>query len=201
ATVLKGPFVGLDEEALFQLAYDRGERRLWAELRRRAGARDDFARAEALLSALLGRVDFVPPYELYADLLGRLGGRRALLGRLGPEAADPIDEFMNLALAYERVHVPSLQGFLQWLAAGEVEIKRDLDAGARGEVRIMTVHGAKGLQAPIVFLPDTLQVPQPRGGLLWRRTTVGGETVGGETVGGETVDLPIWSPSTALDET
>src|SRR3546814_5568783 len=79
-----------------------------------------------------------------------------------------------------RVHVPSLQGFLHWLAAGAVEIKRDLDAGARGEVRIMTVHGAKGLQAPIVFLPDTLQVPQPRGGLLWRRTTVGGETVGGD---------------------
>lgn len=191
ATVLKGPFVGLDEEALFQLAHGRGERRLWAELKRRDGERDDFARAETLLSALLGRVDFVPPYELYADLLGRLGGRRALLGRLGPEAADPIDEFMNLALAYERVHVPSLQGFLHWLAAGEVEIKRDLDAGARGEVRIMTVHGAKGLQAPIVFLPDTLQVPQPRGGLLWRRTTVDGEAV----------DLPIWSPSTALDET
>src|SRR3546814_986780 len=98
---------------------------------------------------------------------------------------------MNLALAYERVHVPSLQGFLHWLAAGEVEIKRDLDAGARGEVRIMTVHGAKGLQAPIVFLPDTLQVPQPRGGLLWRRVALGDDEI----------DLPIWSPSTAFDET
>src|SRR5690606_10346241 len=66
ATVLKGPFIGLDEEALFQLAHDRGDRRLWAELKRRAGRRDDFARAETLLSTLLGRVDFVPPYELYA---------------------------------------------------------------------------------------------------------------------------------------
>src|SRR5690606_6619906 len=111
ATVLKGPFVGLNEDALFDLAHGRG-RLLWSELRRRRDERADFARAEALLSELLARTEFVPPYELSADLLGRLGGRRALLGRLGPEAGDPIDEFMNLALLYERAHVPSLQGFL-----------------------------------------------------------------------------------------
>lgn len=185
ATVLKGPFVGLDDDALFELAYGR-RGTLWNELRRRRDERADFAAAETLLSELLGRTDYVPPYELYADLLGRLGGRRALIGRLGAEAADPIDEFMTLALSYERNHVPSLQGFLHWLSAGQSEVKRDLDQGLRGEVRIMTVHGAKGLQAPIVFLPDTLQVPQPRGGLLWARD-------------GE-LDLPIWSPKTAFDE-
>jgi ATP-dependent helicase/nuclease subunit A len=186
ATVLKSPFIGLDEAALFDLAHDRGTATLWSELRRRRGERKDFARAEALLAELLGRADFVPPHELYADLLGRLGGRRALLGRLGPEAGDPIDEFMNLALAYERAHVPSLQGFLHWLAAGRAEIKRDLDQGGHDQVRIMTVHGAKGLQAPIVFLPDTLGVPQPKGGLLWRRL--------------DEVELPIWSPKSAFDE-
>lgn len=186
ATVLKGPLIGLDEEALFELAYHRGDRRLWTELKRRRDERPDFAQAEALLSEMLGRADFMPPYELYADLLGRLGGRRALLGRLGPEAGDPIDEFLNLALAHQRSHVPSLQGFLQWLSTGEVEIKRDLDQGSRGEVRIMTVHGAKGLQAPIVFLPDTLQLPQPNGNLLWRK--------------GGRADLPIWSPRSAYDD-
>ena len=186
ATVLKGPLVGLDEDALFELAHHREGRRLWTELRRRGAERADFQRAEAYLSGLLGRADFVPPYELYADLLGRLGGRRDIIKKLGPEAGDPIDEFMNLALAYQRGHVPSLQGFLQWLSTSRVEIKRDLDQGMRGEVRIMTVHGAKGLQAPIVFLPDTLQLPQPNGGLLWRRD-------------GD-LDLPIWSPRSLYDE-
>ena len=190
ATVLKGPLVGFDDDALFELAHPRGTRRLWAELRRRRAERAEFARAESLLAELLGRADFVPPYELYADLLGRLDGRRALTGRLGPEAEDPIDEFMNLALAYERGHAPSLQGFLHWLAAGDSEIKRDLDQGTRGEVRIMTVHGAKGLQAPIVFLPDTMGVPLPRGGLLWGRAAVDGAEV----------DLPIWSPRSGFDE-
>ncbi|HEX4113230.1 MAG TPA: 3'-5' exonuclease, partial [Stellaceae bacterium] len=124
-------------------------------------------RAAAELSALLARADFVPPYELYAELLGARGGRRAMLRRLGPDAADPLDEFLAAALSYERIHGPSLQGFLAWIAAGEAEVKRDLDQRGRDEVRIMTVHGAKGLQAPIVILPDTRQAPAKLPVLIW----------------------------------
>ena len=80
--------------------------------------------------------------------------RARLLARLGTEAADAIDEFLNLALAYDDGAPPSLQGFLAWLRDGTHEIKRDMEQG-RDEVRVMTVHGAKGLEAPIVFLPDT----------------------------------------------
>ena len=134
------------------------------------------------LSALLARADFVAPYELFADVLSARGGRGAALSRLGPEAADPLDEFLALALAYERAHIPSLQGFLHWLATGAVEIKRDLDQRDRDEVRVLTVHGAKGLQAPIVFLPDTLQAPAQTPRLLW-------------TADG----LPLWSARKDLD--
>ncbi|MEX0814108.1 MAG: double-strand break repair helicase AddA, partial [Dongiaceae bacterium] len=189
ATVLRGPLVGLGEDALFDLAQPRGDRRLWHELRRRRGDNAAFAGADELLAGLLARADFVPPYELYADLLGRLGGRRALLARLGPEAADPIDEFMNLALGYERGHAPSLQGFLHWLAAGAVEVKRELDQDGGGRVRVMTVHGAKGLQAPIVFLPDTMQTPQHPARLLWH-----------EDRAERAPALPLWSPRVACDE-
>ena len=85
-----------------------------------------------------------------------------MLTRLGPEAAEAIDEFLDLALAYDREAAPSLQGFVDQLRAGDVEIKRDMEQD-RDEVRIMTVHGAKGLQAPIVFLPDTCMLPRPQG--------------------------------------
>ena len=71
-----------------------------------------------------------------------------------------------MALAYERDHAPSLQGFLYWLRRGETEVKRDLDQG-RNEVRVMTVHGAKGLEAPIVFLADTVRVPEMMPALVW----------------------------------
>jgi ATP-dependent helicase/nuclease subunit A len=167
ATVLKSPLYDFDDDLLYQLAYPRGEHSLWAELRRHAADHPVFARAERELAALLGRADFVPPYELFAQVLGARGGRRAILRRLGPDAADPIDEFLNAALAYERAHGPSLQGFLAWLQAGEAQIKRDLDQSGRDEVRIMTVHGAKGLQAPIVILPDTLQRPKQLPRVLW----------------------------------
>ena len=166
AAVLKGPLLGFDEEMLFALAHGR-QGSLWSELRRRAGEHAGFARAAQMLGALLARVDFVPPYELFAEVLGGDGGRRAVLARLGPEAADPLDEFLSMALAYERMHGPSLQGFLHWLVIGNAEVKRDLDQRGRDEVRVLTVHGAKGLQAPIVFLPDTMQVPTQPARLLW----------------------------------
>ncbi len=179
ATVLKGPLVGVSEEDLFDLAHGR-DGRLWDALQARAGERESFGRAYAYLAELRARVDFVRPYELYADLLNR-GGRQVLLARLGAEAADPIEEFLSLSLSYERVSPPSLQGFLHWVRAGAAEIKRELDR-AEGSVRVMTVHGAKGLQAPIVFLPDTLQPPTQDEALLWP--------------GG----LLLWPPKKALED-
>jgi ATP-dependent helicase/nuclease subunit A len=165
ATVLKGPLFGFDEDRLFALAYDRGGR-LWRELRRRGDEHPLYAQARDTLTELLRRADFVPPYELFAEVLGPLGGRRKLLARLGPEAEDALDEFLEAALAFETDHPPSLQGFLHWLAAGETEVKRDLDQGM-GEVRVLTVHGAKGLEAPIVILPDTTSTPNQVESLQW----------------------------------
>ncbi len=81
------------------------------------------------------------------------------MGRLGHEAADALDEFLNLALDYERTATPSLQGFVAWLRSAQAEVKRDMEM-ARDEVRVMTVHGAKGLDAPIVILADTTTPPQ-----------------------------------------
>jgi ATP-dependent helicase/nuclease subunit A len=182
ATVLKGPLFGIDEETLFALAYDRGDETLWARLRKRAGKTPRLRDTIERLSALLARADFVPPYELYAEILGTHGGRRALLERLGIEAEDPVEEFLALALAYEHEHVPSLQGFLRWLVSGDMEIKRDFGARQRDEVRVLTVHGAKGLEAPVVFLPDTMQPPKLPDPLLWT----------------ERDGLPLWCPRREL---
>ena len=85
-------------------------------------------------------------------------GRRKLLKRLGTESNDAIDEFLSLALAYEHANTPSLEGFLHWIERGGAEVKRDMERG-RNEVRVMTVHGAKGLEADIVILPDTTSLP------------------------------------------
>jgi ATP-dependent helicase/nuclease subunit A len=166
AAVLKGPVIGFDEDRLFAVCHGR-EGTLWASLR--AAARSDAVCREAYgtLAEILGRADFAPPYEFFAHILGPMQGRARILARLREEAADPIDEFLALALSFERSHAPSLQSFLRWIEEGQAEIKRDLDQGMRDEVRIMTVHGAKGLQAPIVFLADTMQVPQPGRGFLW----------------------------------
>src|SRR5262249_39254915 len=100
------------------------------------------------------------PFAFYARVLGAEGGRKRFLARLGHEADDALDEFLNLALDYERRETPSLQGFVAWLRAAQTDVKRDMEI-TRDEVRWMTVHGAKGLEAPIVVLADT--TPPPAG--------------------------------------
>jgi ATP-dependent helicase/nuclease subunit A len=152
ACLLRSPLFGWSEDALYRLAQGRGEDQfLWQALRARGDAHGDTL---AVLQDLLGRADFLRPYELIERMLTRHGGRRRLLARLGPEAEDGIDAFLAEALNYERAGVPSLTGFLVWMQTGEVEVKRRLDSASRA-IRVMTVHGAKGLEAPVVILPDT----------------------------------------------
>lgn len=160
AAVLKSPLIGLDEDQLFTLARGRGNKTLWQALGEAAGTGGSaFAAARRQLEAWRGEADFRDPNAFYARILAdRDHGRLRFLRRLGPEAEDVLDEFLAQALDYERGHTPSLQGFLAWLDAGDTQIRRDTDT-LRDEVRVMTVHGAKGLEASIVFLVDTGAMP------------------------------------------
>jgi len=167
ATVLKSPLIGLSEDDLFQLAWNRNDS-LWDALRVRSADMPVFAKAWDRLTTWLYQSDHLTPFDFYSNVLGADGGRERLASRLGPEAEDPIDEFLSLALTFQNGHPPSLQGFLHWLESAGIQIKRDLEQGTIDAVRIMTVHGSKGLQAPIVFLPDTLQTPHTSSSpLIW----------------------------------
>lgn len=156
AAVLRSPLFGWSEDALFRLAHGRPGF-LWQALRDRTA---EHGATLSVLSELLDRADFLRPYEMLERVLIRHDGRRQIVARLGAEAEEGIDALLAQALAYERAEVPSLPGFLAWLAAAEVEIKRQ--TGAAGDaIRVMSVHGAKGLQAPLVILPDTAATEPP----------------------------------------
>ena len=152
AALLKSPLLGLDEEQLLRLANGRTGT-LWRALEEGAATDAAFAAALARLRAWRASADFTGPFDFYARILGAEGGRAAFARRLGPEAEDVLDEFLAQAIAYERGETPSLQGFVAWLRAAAAEIKRE-QAEKRDEVRVMTVHGAKGLEAEVVFLVD-----------------------------------------------
>lgn len=153
ATVLKGPLCNLSDEDLFQLAYNRENQSLWQQLQNHKG----YEEVCSLLKDLLSLVDFLTPFALFSYILGPLEGRKKWQSRLGPESLDSLDEFLNLCLSFQEEKTPSLQSFLYWISQEAIELKRDLDQS--NQVRVMTVHGSKGLQAPIVFLPDTTQLP------------------------------------------
>jgi ATP-dependent helicase/nuclease subunit A len=157
AVALKSPLFGLDDDDLFTLAWQR-KGSLRAALGEHATADDKFAAALRRLQECERRFAGAAPFSFYAWLLGGDGGRARILRRLGHEANDALDEFLELALGYERKAPATLQGFLAWLRAADTEVKRDMEI-SRAEVRVMTVHGAKGLEAPVVFLVDTTTSP------------------------------------------
>lgn len=150
AAALHSPLFGLSEGDLFALAHDR-KGTLWSALHHK---RDRWPETAAILDDLQAQADFLRPYDLLHRILNHHDGRRNLIARLGPEAEDGIDELVSQALNYESVEAPLLTGFLTWISSDSVEVKRQMDAVGNC-VRVMTVHGAKGLEAPIVILPDT----------------------------------------------
>jgi ATP-dependent helicase/nuclease subunit A len=168
AELLKSPLVArndgmpIDDVDLIALCAGRGRRNLWSAFREAAAAHGSpYSMALQALQQYRADASELPPFDFYARILAA-GARRALTARLGTEAIEPIDEFLNLALAFEaNTSAPTLAGFLGWFGRADPEIKRDMDA-AQGQVRVMTVHGAKGLEANIVILADTCDLPGPR---------------------------------------
>lgn len=152
ATILKSPFIGWDEENLYKIAYKR-QGSLWADLK---ASGEDIT----WLSNLIEKVGATRPYDFFSSILQSacpadpISGLRAIKKRLGEECLDPLNEFLNSALHYEQGNIPSLQDFIQKQLYDDSQIKRQMEEAGKA-VRIMTVHGAKGLQAPIVILPDT----------------------------------------------
>ena len=169
AAVLRSPLCGWTEAELFRLAHPR-KGYLWEALRDHPGAEQTLA----FLDDMRAQADFLRPYDLIERVLHRHDGRRKLIGRLGPEAEDGIDELLSQALAYETAEVPSLTGFLTWMETDDVEVKRQMD-GEGDLIRVMTVHGAKGLEADIVILPECADYSPPDRDQI--HTLAGGQAV------------------------
>lgn len=155
AALLRSPVFGLDEEALFGLAGQRPKPvSLMQALRQKAANDPALAGIAETLAGWSALSRQVPVFEFYAALMSRDGLRRRLTARLGADAGDILDEFLRFALACERSRITGLEAFLATLETASPEVKREMDQ-SRDEVRIMTVHAAKGLEAPIVFLVDS----------------------------------------------
>jgi ATP-dependent helicase/nuclease subunit A len=179
ACVLKSPLVAtpLSEQQLFTLAHDRGAATLWERL---THASDEACRAiHAELAHWRAAMASLRPYEFLSAIL--LARRPAILGRLGSEASDAVDAMVEAAIAYEADHPPSITGFANWFQSEDMTVKRDMDQG-RNEVRLMTAHGAKGLESRIVILADSAEAPDANrsNGLLAIEPEAGGEP------------LPLW---------
>ncbi len=169
AALLKSPFGGLDDDSLYALAYGRDRQNLWRRLQARAGERPDWTAALGVTEATLAARN-ARPFEFFSGLLGRPDAagrsmRRRVLERLGSEAEEALDEFLAQVLAAEARGQTDLESLAADFSRLDIIVKREMEAPA-GQVRVMTAHGAKGLEAPIVFLPETTVTQTQRGSPL-----------------------------------
>ena len=169
AALLRSPFCDVDDESLYRLAKDR-KASLWSTLQNRADEAPPWRAAANFLCALLAEAGVRRPFELYSRVLGMRDAdgcsmRARLLRRLGREAEDALDEFLAQVFAAEARGIHDLESLAAAFASLDITVKRELEAG-RDEVRVMTAHGAKGLEAPIVFLPETTSAAGARGAPL-----------------------------------
>ncbi len=185
ASLLKSPLLSRDDgerfnddDDLFALAHRRGNETLWARLHDAVAAGRPYAQALARLEAWRADAGRTGVYRFYSGVMSRDRGRAAFLEAIGHEAGEPVDAFLQQCLDYEREGLSTMAGFLAWLEATATSLKRDMEQGS-GEVRVMTVHGAKGLEAPIVFLPDTCSKPD-------------GKKVDSLLFDDDVDDLPVW---------
>lgn len=188
AALFKSPLLDLSEEDLFEIAANRPEdQTVWQHFQARSAEVPRYAAAVEKLCTFRGLAQRLSVHDFYARVLGPLGGRRQFLARLGSEVSDILDEFSGFALAHEESGLPGLSAFLATLESEAPEVKREQDKG-RGEVRIMTVHAAKGLEAPVVFLVDGGSRPFESQHLpKFRLLEQGGKI------------LPVWVPGKAVE--
>lgn len=159
ACLLVSPLIGWDQERLLAHAYRPKGHDLWQHLR----VQQEIADELQLLRDMLASADLTTPYAFLENILsGPTGGRRKFRARLGAETLVPIEELLNLAFQYQQQGGASLQGFLDWFERGQGEIKRE-GLAQSSDVRVMTVHGAKGLEAPVVILGDIASDPEKSG--------------------------------------
>ena len=163
-----------DDDDIFHLANGRGNDTVWQSLQGASGC----THAVGKLRRWRDDAASTGVYRFYANVLSRDEGRAHILSAIGNEAGEPVDAFLQQCVEYERTNLSSIAGFLAWLEATSASLKRDMEQAA-GEVRVMTVHGAKGLEAPIVFLPDTCTKPD-------------GRKVAGVLFDEDADDLPVW---------
>ena len=172
AEILKSPLIRLTEEDLFKICYNRGNDSVFDRVC------DLYPETATFLRHIMDKADKMPPFEFFSYILSVHNGRKHFEARLGNEVNEALDEFLNLTLTYEQNNIPSLQAFLKWIGDKDIEIKRDLDQGDLNAVRIMTVHGSKGLQGNIVFLPDTRFTPTQKPKIIWTPN-----------------QMPVWTPA------
>lgn len=153
AEVLKSPLFGLNDDDLFKLCYQRD-----GTLFKNILKNPEYSSLAEQLKNLLNMTDFVRPFELFNYVLIKMNGRKNFISRMGSEVEDVLDEFISLTLVFEKNHTPTLETFINWVVQDEVIIQKEMEQGADDTVKIMTVHGSKGLQAPVVILADTTRV-------------------------------------------
>ncbi|MCP4922843.1 MAG: double-strand break repair helicase AddA [bacterium] len=165
--ILLGPLFRLGHQDLYEISARRGKQSLWQAFKD-ASQKNEYKLFQPVvmeLLSLLGRVDYSTPFEFFSSLLEAQQGRQRFLSVFGHSVSEILDAFLRMVAQHEAAHPASLQGFLHWFDQFSGVVKREISQSP-DEVQVRTVHSAKGLQSPLVILPDSVRIPKVRDSLI-----------------------------------
>lgn len=158
ACLLRSPLFGLSEEELHKVTYGRNKK-LYLHLE------SHYPKIQEKLDKIINLAHSINIADFFHILVYGYNNLENFISHNGYGAADSIGHLIGLAVKFEQESSSSLQDFISWCNSYEIEISKD--PTSQNVVKIMTVHGAKGLQAPIVILPDTTSVPRTDHKFFW----------------------------------
>lgn len=160
ATLLKSPFIGINDDELQTLILSDKKQSIWHNLHTSKWG-EIYKKLEQFKQLYLT----YSLQDFFHIILNILGYRKQLLDFNGEESLDIINEFLELTNSFAKEISNNLQEFVLWFEHNPTEIKRNIEKN--NKIRIMTIHGAKGLQAGVVILADTTSTPINQNSITW----------------------------------
>ncbi len=150
ACLLKSPIFNLTEADLLNICLFKNDNK--TSIYQSLDKLDKYKNVKEKLDKIITKSKTLDCFEFFYSLLNKENHQKDFLAYFGNENLEIIEKFLSFVRDFSKNNSPSLQKLIEFIDNLNPELS--LSSEDRNKVKITTIHSAKGLQAPIVIMPD-----------------------------------------------